>query len=276
MALPSYNLAVQGYVGFTRVSLSLAQRRIARDPLSGPVNSSNRVFYTNFAPLLSSGSNPLRVYSGGSTVTGSADYDTGEITLDAVPTSQPLATYTYSPYTGAQIMRFLINGFAEMEGRWRQGYQLLDSLGVLADENSDALFVCNQHGEEPVCGSLTFSTSIAQQALLMACADYAYNLAVMGEAARTDHMLKEGNRGMMIDKTRRPGNIELLMKRLDDQINGLLYSAQAETLGGSIYGAFIASPLTLDYLKTLEWQTSSKEGNTRSQAGYHLAARIFN
>lgn len=279
MASPIFDLAIQGYLAFTRVSLSIAQRKIARDPLSGLVNGSNKVFYTNFWPMLSSGSTPIVLYDGATPLGGggSADYDTGEITLNAAPANQPLATYTYTPYTGTQVIRFLINGFVEMESRWGRGYKLVDGAGNAADETSARILVADANGSEPVItGNLTFSQSILQIGYMISCADYAYNVAVLGEAARTDHMVREGIRGMTVDKTKRPPNMEVALDRLDTKLNDMLYSAQLEQLGTGVYGAFIASPLTLDYLYNQEWQTSSKLLGTRDQAGFHVASRVFN
>lgn len=277
MASPIFDLAVQGFLAFTRVSLSIAQRKIARDPLSGLVNGSNKIFYCNLFPLLSSGSTPLVVYDGVNSVAGSADYDTGEITLTAAPAAQPLATYTYTPYTGTQVIRFLVSGLDEMESRWPRGYTLVDALGQPANETSAQLLVANAQGQEPViAGDVTFSTSRVQPALLIACADYAYNVSVLGEAARTDHLVREGIRGMTIDKTKRPANMEVALDRLNKKVEDILFSAQREQMGSAAYGGFIASPLTLDYLYNQEWQTSSKLMDTRLEAGFHVASRVFN
>lgn len=279
MAAPIFDLAIQGFLAFTRVSLSIAQRKIARDPLAGLVNGANKVFYTNFWPMLSSGSSPIVLYDGASPAVGggTADYDTGEVVLANVPTSQPLATYTFTPYTGTQVIRFLINGFVEMESRWGRGYKLVDGSGAAADETSARILVADSNGLEPtITGNLTFSQSILQIGFLIACADYAYNVAVLGEAARTDHMVREGIRGMTVDKTKRPPNMEVALDRLDTKLSDTLYSAQLEQLGTAVYGAFIAGPLTLDYLYNQEWQTSSKLLGTRDQAGFHVASRVFN
>ncbi len=279
MASPVYDLAVQGFLAFTRVSLSISQRKIARDPLSGLVNGANLIFYANLFPFLSTGSSPLLVYDGSNPtpVAGTADFDTGEITLGSAPVSQPLATYTFTPYTGKQVIRFLVSGLDEMESRWPRGYTLLDALGQPANEDSPQILVADSQGNDPpITGDLTFSQSRVQPALLIACADYAYNVAVLGDAARTDHLVREGIRGMTIDKTKRPANMEVALDRLDKKVEDILFSAQREQLGSSAYGGFIASPLTLDYLYNYEWQTSSKLQDTRLEAGFHVASRVFN
>jgi hypothetical protein len=277
MAPPSYDLAIQGFLAFTRVSLSIAQRKMARDPLSGLVNGSNKVFYTTLFPLLSSGSTPLIVYDGVNSVVGAADFDTGEITLNNVPTNQPLATYTFTPYTGQQVIRFLVSGLDEMESRWPRGYTLVDALGNPANETSAQLLISDGQGQDPqITGNLTFSQSRVQPALLIACADYAYNVSVLGEAARTDHLVREGIRGMTIDKSKRPANMEVALERLNAKVEDILFSAQREQMGSAAYGGFIASPLTLDYIYNMEWQTSSKMLDTRVQAGFHVASRVFN
>lgn len=276
MAAPAYNLATSGFLAFTRISLSLDQRKRSRDPLSGALDGSNKVFYTNFFPLLTSGSSPLVVYDGVTQVAGTADYDSGEVVLSAAPTNQPLATYTYTPYTAVQVTRFLLTGFEMLESLWPRAYKVVTSAGALADETSAQLLVADKNGADPDVGQgLLFSQSYLNQALLAAAADYAMNLNVMAQAGRNDHMLREGMRGMMIDKSRRPQNLDLVIGRLREALDELLEAAQTASLGTSVYGGFIASPHTLEYIMQMEWQTASKLFSYNDQLGYNFAYRSF-
>ena len=269
-----FDLAVQGIAYFNQTALNLQQRRVPRDPLRGQVDGSNKIFLANYAPLLTSGSAPLLIYVAGALVSGSADFETGEIELAAAPSTQPKATYTHTPYTGRQVLRFMLNGLRELERRWARGWQPVDASGNLATEDSANLYVADSAGQDPVCGSLVFSESFQQQAALLLAAQYAFVRDVGLTAAATDFMVRETARGMTVDKQKRPGNLREALALLDGAVDDAVNAAMQESLGNS-RGGFIANPVTAEYAAVLNWQASSKQQDLRGQMPYQIPWRGF-
>lgn len=267
-----YDLAITGITAFARFGRVLSQRKIPRDPLLGFVDGTNKTFFTNYKPLLTSGS--AAVYVGPNQVGGTADFETGEITLTAAPIDQPVATYTFTPYTPTQILQFVISGFDEMEGRWSRDWKLVDGSGVVADETSAQILVADKDGNDPTCGNFLFSTSRIQQALLTACCEYKYTETQLLEAAIGDFQYREGLRGMLVDKTIRPENIERALKVLDETVKRVMQEAMDSYYpGGEHFGGYQSSPATAEYMETLEWQTVSKADDYRGNLGYHISLR---
>lgn len=268
----AYNLVVDGFRDFSRSVLSLEQQSISRDPLIGIVDGSNKVFHTNYAPVLTSGC--LGVYVNGSLVPAMADYNTGRIELTSAPSYQPLADYTFTPYTTTQMLQFMLKGFGFMEGFWQRGYRLVDTSGSPANETSDAILVVDSSGNDPSVGSTYFSQSISQIAYLMACCDYALVSIQLTHSARTSYMWRETVRGMTVDKTDMPKNLRMALEAVKEQMDALQSGAMEEIYGeGSEYGGAILGPVTLGYLLSYEWQTDSKLWDYRTQLGYHWAYR---
>ena len=256
----AYDITTTGIADFARLDLVVAKRKIAKDPLVGTVDGANKTFYTNYSPILTSGS--LYVYNtAGSAQAGSADYDTGEITLNTAPTAQLTATYTFIPYTNAQQLSFLIQGFYEMEGRSSFGFRLIDASGVAANEDSTNIYL-DYAGADPI------SNSPHMRAYFLACCRYAYLMAQLSGGAVTDYMWRETVRGMTVDKSKRPSNLALAVEAAERAIK----AAQAEAenafyINGENLGAFIGSPMTLEYSSTMEWQTAAENDDNRAQRG---------
>lgn len=271
--MPSYDLATRGFTDFVRLQNVLDQRPISRDPLSGILDGTNRVFHASYFPVLTTGS--FAVYVGGAgALLGSADYNTGEVILDEPPESQPFANYTHTPFTSTQILSFTIQGFFEMESRWTRGWQLLDGDGNWATETSGSVLVCDNNGNDPQCGSINFSTSRAQIGFLMACAEYRYLKTALLSSAIHDYMWRESVRGMTVDKSRTPANIKLAADLLLEELMASQQQAMIQAYpGGDQYGGFIANPSTADYMSNYEWQTGSIIENYRGTLGYNTGLR---
>lgn len=267
----SYNIAVEGYRDFARTALSLGQQTISRDPLSGVVDGSNNLFHTNYFPILTSGS--MGVYVNGSIVPATADYNTGEVTLATAPSYQPRASYTLTPYTSYQILQFLMRGFDEMEGRYNRGWKLVTTTGSAAIETSDAIYIVDSNGNDPVTGSTTFSTSRAQIAFFQICCEYAFMSINMRYGARQYYMWRETVRGMTVDKSMMPKNMDLALARLEKDLLAIMGEAVGEYENDAQYGGAILGPVTLGYLSMYEWQAVSKEQDFRNTAGYHYGLR---
>jgi len=274
MSAPVFDLAVQGIAYFNQTALNLQQRKVARDPLRGIVDGSNKIYLANYAPMVSSGSSPLQIYVSGALVTGTADYETGEIELATAPAAQPKATYTHTPYTGRQVLRFMLNGLRELERRWLRGWRAVDAGGSLATEDSLNLYVADADGQDPVCGSLVFSESFTQIGALLLAAQYAFVRDVGLTAAQTDFMVRETARGMTVDKQKRPANLRNAVADLSAALDDAIGACMEESLG-TVRGGFIANPVTFEYAAVLNWQAASKAESLRDQMPYHLARRGF-
>jgi len=272
VAAPSYDLAIAGFRDFSRFGRVLDQVSIARDPLSGIVDGTNKVFFTNYYPILTSGS--LTVFVSGSQAGGVADYNTGQITLTNAPATQPEATYTFTPYTSNQILQFLLSGLDELELLWFRGWKVVDGSGIAATEDSTQLLVSDKDGNEPITGDTTFSVSRVQIGLFQKCVEYRYLLTQLGTAARNFFSWRETVRGMSVDKSRVPGNIQLSVQEVKTNLMQALVQAQdAYYTGGDHYGGYTPNPVTLDYASNFEWQQASKDEDFRLQLGYHVAYR---
>jgi hypothetical protein len=251
-----YDLLVQGYRAFARTTL-FDQRSIALDPLAGRLTGTNRVFRTGFFPLLTSGSLTV-TDSSGSVLSGVADYNTGVVTLDGVPALQPLANYTYTPLTTTQTTQVLIRGFEDMELRFPRNWKLVTAQGgPLAIESSLAILVADSTGSNPNCNGILFDASPLQMAFLHLCTRFAYLSTQHDTAAITDYSYKE-SRGTAIDKSRRPGNLNDLLRRLNGEIEGMLPSVQEDFYGGANYGGAVVGPFTTDYLENFYWQDDAR------------------
>lgn len=255
----AYDLGVQGVRDFHRLEGVLGRRKISRDPLSGVVDGVNKIYHTNYFPLLSSGS--TFVYVGANPQAGTVDVDTGEITTGSAPGTQPVATYTFTPYTTSQQLSFLIGGLYEMEARWTRGWKLLDAGGGNADEDSANLYV-DDAGSDPLTGKPL------QIGFYMACCRYSYLLALLTGSANTDYEWRETVRGMSVDKSRRPTNLAAALEAAERAMQAAMEEAQnAFYTDGSHLGSFIGSPMTLGYVEGMEWQSAAEIDDNRSLRG---------
>lgn len=250
-----FALETQGLALFGRIDRVIAQRKIAKDPLAGVVDGSNRTFFTSYAPILSSGSSPYSVYVAGAAVSGTIDVDTGEVTCGSAPSTQPTATYTYTPYTVSQQLSFLIGGFQQMETVWPRGWVLVDGSGSPADESSATILVQDSAGADPLTGLW------AQQGFYLACLRYYYLFAQLTGAAIVDFDWRETVRGMSVSKSRRPQNLAAALAAAAKAMEDIAEALQEDA--GIGLGAFFGSPMTLGYINNLEWQTDAILGLNR-------------
>lgn len=267
-----YDISVRGMVDFARYTHILEQQKISRDPLSGILDGNNKVFNTQYSPVLTSGS--VGFYVNGSLVPGTMDYNTGELTLTTAPSAQPFATYTFTPYTSFQTLQFLLRGFDEMETLWPRSWRVVDASGNYADETSANLYVVDSAGNDPTVGSLLFSASRNQIALLMAASEYGFLKTRYYSAAGSDYMWRETVRGMTIDKQKRPENLKGAVEMARENLDRILAGAWIDA-GVASYGAFTANPATLDYMANYDWMTTALANDNRGNLGYQFGYRAL-
>ena len=258
-----YNLVVEGERDFARRSTLLKQRKISRDPLSGLLDGSNRVFHTQYYPTLSSGSMSVYV-SGTSLVVSSVDYDTGEVTLSGSPSAQPMASYTFIPLTSPQFKSLLIDGFDEMQSRWvRSGYKL--SSGSMAPwveptEDSAAIYLVYENASGSLCdpvisGSVVFSRSRTQINFYMACCEFRFLERMHAESAMNAIGFREGRGGASFDRQRVPDAMRELLGMKERQLIMAMKSAMDEQLtDDSHLGVSFGGPHSEDYEDNFKWQ----------------------
>lgn len=256
----AYSLGVRGLSDFARIDGAFAQRKISRDPLSGVVDGSNKIFHTNYAPILSSGS--VAVYVGANALSGTYDADTGEVTTGSAPAVQPVATYTFTPYTLSQRLSFLIAGFWTLESEWPRGWKVVDASGAEADENSAVLYVQDSSSNDPL------TNAPYQVAAYMAACRYTYLLTLLTGAAITDYSWRETIRGMSVDKSKRPSNLTQAVEQAYQAMKRAIQNAQDKFYtDGAHLGAFVGSPMTEGYVYGLEWQDRAISDDNRGQRG---------
>ena len=255
-----YNLLVEGIRDLSRYTSLLQQKKVAHDPLSGIVDGSNRTFYAQFSPVLTSGS--LTAYVSGSVVSvESTDYETGVITLSNAPAKQPDATYTFTPFTNNQQVSMLMSGFDEMQSRWVRPDWFLSSGSVVLvspTEDDTAIFMVQRQTsgslvDPPCSGSVPFSWLRTQVRFYMACCTYSYLARQLTETALTGISFRE-RAGAQIDRTRIPANIKLALDVAEENVIRSMRAAWDEFYtDGEQFGAAIAPDHSVGYDTQFNW-----------------------
>lgn len=266
--MTNYNLVSQGPVDLYRVTSLFDIRKIARDPLQGVVDGSNKTFFASMPPIMSQGSVGVAV---GSTVQASSafvvQYDTGEIDMVSAPAQQVYAWYTTCSMPPDRQMRALFRGFDEMELRWPRGYRLSSSLSAYTEalETDAAVYVVSASDlTDPVSPSdgATFSQKRSQIGFFMECCRFAYFLNKFGEEAEKGLSYRE-NSGMSVNTSGRAGALDKLVARLETRLCDALRRAQ-DAWDSSSIGDAVLNPQSLYYRIDLEWQQDSKDQDIRN------------
>jgi hypothetical protein len=258
----AYDLAIRGRQDF-RIRIDRLNKAV-RDPLEGVVGSGT-VFRSRFAPVSDTPAPTLYTSGSLSTDAYSLDCDTGTVVFTDAPTMQPTMTYYWSNMTDSEVVGVLFAGFHEMEGRWPRRFKLVDAEGaeVLYPDDATNIYVVDQNGVDPPCGSDTFSTSAAERQLLLACSRYTHIARRLDEMAERAFMFRE-DRGLTVDKRSVPQNLDLALKSAESQLLTALRSAQAKYFSGSNLGCAVLDVRTIDYLEDYEWQTDSRDQDYRA------------
>jgi hypothetical protein len=249
------------------------KRPVGRDPLSGIVDGSNTIFYSNYQPILSSGS--VGLYTSGSLVfvqntDYTLDYDAGMFNFTNAPSVQPTASYVTAKFSDYQIKSILVAGFDEMEGRWHRNYSLsltTDAGVVPITEDSATAYITDSSGSDPVIGSITFSQSRTQLNLYAKCVQYAYLTSLQTDSSLNGLIWREAQ-GLSVDKSKVPQNLELALKRLDADILKALNTAQLELHGTGVWGGTITPPHTRDFIAHRWWERASSDQDWNSNTTY--------
>ena len=257
-----YDLYVDGLRDIQR-SLLYRKVRVSRRGLVGVVDSLNKVFYTPHQPLLSAATTVI--HTSGSVVDASTydlDAESGCVEFDSAPSVQPEASYYQVDMTDSQVRDILWRGFVEMESRWTRGYRLSSgsaSYVAATGDEAHAYVMGPVLATDPViAGTVTFSTSLAQRALFLACAELMMLISQANYSAAYDYSWKE-DRGMAIDKKSVAPNLEAAIARQEKKINSAVLAAEQETYGAGAMGIYIGNPKSEDYLENYEWQTEAKD-----------------
>jgi hypothetical protein len=260
-----YNLLVEGVRDLSRYTALLQQRKVAHDPLSGIVDGSNTVFYTQYAPVLTSGS--LLGYASGSLfAVATMDYDTGCVEFTTAPAKQPDATYTYTPFTQSQQVSMLMAGYDELSSRWlRENWYLSSGSAVLTlptDTDPNIWLVYSDASgsvlTDPACGAtMTFSTSRLQVRLYMACCEYSYLTRQLVETSLSGVSFRE-RFGTALDRMQIPKNLSLALDRLESNLTRILRVAQEEYYDGTQYGSGIAPEHSVGYKTQFDWHANQE------------------
>lgn len=255
----SYDVKTQGIVDYRLTNDRLKKQ--VRDPLEGIVGV-NTVFRARYYPV--SGAPTPVVYTSGSVASSeySVDNDTGTVVFNNAPSAQPSMTYYWSNMTDDEVVDILVGAFQEMEMRWPRRWKLVDSDGtteVFTPSSATEINIVDQNLNDPPCGPDTFSTSVVERKLLMACARYTTLASRLDFAAERYFSYRE-DRGITVDKRDVPKNLDIALTRADSQVKQALRAAQAKYFsGGEHLGAAMKQPGTVDYFEHYEWQTDSRD-----------------
>lgn len=255
-----YDLCVDGVFAFYQRRPG-TKKLVRREPLVGNPDGVNTIFLTSHKPFLydslvvyaASPFTPATIYS--------ADADGGVIRLAQAPVGQVVADYTAVPLTNRQIIYFAWAGFDLMQSLWSRDLRLSndDDSYVAAGADDAHIYICSVTDDvptDPVVGSLTFSTSIRQKALLARCIEFAFLDAAMQDAALSDVAIRERFGGIAIDPTRRTKNmLDAKAAQWEDLLRAL-HTAQDEAFGdsGDQYVTDVEVPHTRDYEWNWQWQ----------------------
>jgi hypothetical protein len=240
-----------------------AKRLVRREPLSGLADGSNTVFltahhpflYSTFAAYLYNAAQPAGAFS-------AIDADGGVVQFNAAPLVQPVADYTVVPLTNRQIIYFTMAGFDWLETLWQRGFALSSSAAayVRATADDDHAYIVTSPGTftDPTCGSLYFSTSKIQQALLSRCIEMAYLDALAYEAAAVDINIRERLGGISIDASARPKNLLAMKNAVMMDVRRTLYAAMDEYYpNGEHYADKLTPTHTDEYNNIWHWQSDA-------------------
>lgn len=255
-----YDLATDGVKAFYQRRPG-AQRLVRREPLSGLVDGTNRDFVTPHHPFLY---DTFRAYLYGVQLDPGAfaaiDADGGVVQFNTAPLVQPLADYTAVPLTRRQAIYLAWAGFDLMESLWARGFALSssDTAYVAATPDDDHAYVVTSPSvfTDPPCGSLTFSTSRLQQALLARCIEAAYLDLLAYESAAGDLDIRERIGGIAISSSQRPKNLLAMKEQVGKDLVRALYAAMEEYYpDGEQYADYVARVHTNEYRDIWQWQT---------------------
>ncbi len=255
-----YDLCVDGVFAFYQRRPG-TKKLVRREPLVGIVDGVNTIFLTSHKPFLY---DTLAVYTASPFIPASvysADADGGVIRLALAPAGQAVADYTAVPLTNRQIIYFAWAGFDLMQSLWSRDLRLSSDANAYSAASADDthIYICSVTDNvptDPVAGSLTFSTSTRQKALLARCIEFAFLDAAMQDAALSDVAVRERFGGIAIDPTRRTKNLVDAKAAQWEDLLRALYAAQDEAYGdnGDQYVVDIDVPHTRDYEWNWQWQ----------------------
>lgn len=268
----AFELWTDGLTVVDRTARLFNKRVVARDPLSGVVDSVNTTFYANYYPLLSSGS--IGLYVGGNTAVSPSqytiDYDAGCFVLTPAPVSQPVASYTFAKYSEMTIRSVMVAGFDEMEGRWFRGLSLSDTLNSLVPitESSSHAYLVDSSGSDPAVGAISWSQSRAQIDFYAKCTQVAFYRTLAGEHALSDFIWKEAQ-GLTVDKSKTVPNLMQVIDSLEARLAKAQENAQLEWYGpDALYGGTITPPATREFLAHRYWERASLDEGWRESTRY--------
>ena len=258
-----YNLVTDGVRDFYARRPG-AKRLVRREPLSGLADGVNVLFFTPSAPWLE---DTLRIYVGndmyGAGDLQLCDADGGLVQFYDAPATQPLADYTAIPLTTQQVIYYAWAGFELMESLWPRGLMLSvqsDTYSPATYESATIYLVgptrLSGPVADPVCGSLTFSTSRLQRALLAHCIEMAYLDAMLYEASLTDVNFSERVGGARVDALGRPKNIATARQVAWQSLRNAVLAAMDEAQpNGEHYGLNTVPQHTAEYEQVWQWKS---------------------
>jgi hypothetical protein len=267
-----YNLWTDGLQDVDRLVRLFNQQQRSHEPMSGYVDGVNQYFYTQYTPILSSGS--VYLYTSGSVPLAAAeyalDYSSGLVAFNTAPTTQPTISYQTARYSDVTMRSLLIAGFDEMELQWYRGLCLSETIGTLTliNETSGSAFITDSSGSAPYSvNGIPFENSRAQIGFYAKCVQLAYIKSLIPESALFGYLWAESG-GLRVDKSMTTKNLKLALDALEADIAAAKQSVQFEWIGNALFGGAIATPYTADFVAHRWWQKDSIAHDYRNTQPY--------
>ncbi len=267
-----YNLWTDGLQDVDRLVRLFSKQQRSHEPMSGLADGVNQYFYTQYTPILSSGS--VYLYTSGSNPLTSTDYaldyDSGLAILNTAPSVQPSASYQTARYSDTTIRSLLIAGFDEMELRWYRGLCLSETIGslTLITETSGSAFITDSSGSAPFSvNGIPFENSRAQIGFYAKCVQLAYIKSLMPESALFGYIWAESG-GLRVDKSMTTKNLKLALDALEADLEAAKQNVQFEWIGSALFGGAVATPYTADFVAHRWWQKDSIAKDIRNLQPY--------
>lgn len=267
-----YNLWTDGLTDVDRLVRLFNKQQRSHEPMSGLADGVNQFFYTQYTPILSSGS--VYLYTSGSDPLISSDYtldnDSGLAIFDTAPSAQPSISYQTARYSDTTMRSLLIAGFDEMELRWYRGLCLSETIGTLTliTETSGSAYITDSSGSAPYSvNGVYFENSRAQIGFYAKCVQLAYIKSLLPESALFGYLWAESG-GLRVDKSMTTKNLKMALDALENDIEKAKQGVQFEWLGSALFGGAITTPYTADFVAHRWWQKDSLARDIRSRQSY--------
>lgn len=224
---------------------------VEREPLTGLVDGSNKVFHLANPPAQTLS---VTVYdsSGVAVTPASVSVTSGLVTFTSAPTEPYTASYTHVTFPDSQMEGLCEDGFALMQSILNRPYYLYTS--SISSSSSSVV--------DPVIGSTTFSALPVQIRFFLDCCDFVFLESMQREAAfNAINVREERMGGLQIDRSKQPAAFPAMLDRAWDKLMKSAAAAADEAgLSSTLFEGDVLPGAKSDYnYDILNWHRYSKQ-----------------